>query len=107
MKMLHFLAQPKRITTNLKTKNNHNCQKIKLYGNPTTKELKKHSSRLVEEKETGGQGSEDTTKQWVVDRGREGSDWWTGIFHICMGTNKKEELERETDHAMQGSSTGK
>ena len=38
----------RRTTTNLKTKNNQNCQKIKLYGSPTTKELKKkHSSRLV------------------------------------------------------------
>ena len=38
----------KRRTTNLKTKNNQNCQKIELYGSLTTKELKnKHSSRLV------------------------------------------------------------
>ena len=37
----------RRITTNLKTKNNQNCQKIKLYGSPTTNELKKHSFRLV------------------------------------------------------------
>ena len=38
----------KRRTTNLKTKNNQNWQKIELYGNPTTKELKKnHSSRQV------------------------------------------------------------
>ena len=33
----------KRRTTNLKTKNNQNCQKIKLYGSPTTKELKKET----------------------------------------------------------------
>ena len=51
----------RRITTNLKTKNNQNHQKIKLHGNPTTKELKKkHSSRLVEEEEVGSQGKEDT-----------------------------------------------
>ena len=31
----------KRTTTNLKTKNNQNCQKIELYGSPTTKKLKK------------------------------------------------------------------
>ena len=36
-----------RITTNLKTKNNQNFWKIKLHGTPTTKKLKKHSSRLV------------------------------------------------------------
>ena len=29
-------------TTNLKTKYNQKCQKIELYGSPTTKELKKH-----------------------------------------------------------------
>ena len=40
--------------TNLKTKNNQNCQKIELYGSPTTKELKKkHLSRLVGGEETG------------------------------------------------------
>ena len=44
----------RRTTTNLKTKNNQNCQKIKLYGSPTTKELKKkHSSRLVGGAEMG------------------------------------------------------
>ena len=44
----------KRRTTNLKTKNNQNCQKSKLYGSPTTKELKKkHSSRPVRGAETG------------------------------------------------------
>ena len=36
-----------RITTNLKTINNQNCQKIKLHGTLTTKELKEHSSRWV------------------------------------------------------------
>ena len=34
----------KRTIINFKTKNNQNCQKIKLYGNPTTKELKKKDS---------------------------------------------------------------
>ena len=44
----------RRTTTNLKTKNNQNCQKIELYGNPTTKELKqKRSFRLVGGAETG------------------------------------------------------
>ena len=38
----------KRRTTNLKTKNSQNCQKIELYESLTTKELKKkYSSRLV------------------------------------------------------------
>ena len=44
----------KRKTTNLKTNNNENCQKIKLYGSLTTKELKKkHSSRPVGGAEMG------------------------------------------------------
>ena len=51
----------KRTTTNLKTKNNQNCQKIKFYRCPTTKELKKkHSSRLGGGAEKGSQGREDT-----------------------------------------------
>ena len=44
---LFLHAAKRRITTNLKTINNQNCQKIKLHGNLTTKELKKHSLRLV------------------------------------------------------------
>ena len=59
-----------RRTTNLKTKNNQNCQKIKLYGSPTTKELKKkHSSRLVGGEERGNLGRED---MW------QGGGWQTG-----------------------------
>ena len=50
----------RRTITNPKTKNNQNCQKIKLYGSPTTKELKKkHSSRPVGGAEMGSQGGED------------------------------------------------
>ena len=49
----------RRTTTNLKTKNNQNCQKIKLYGSLTTKELKKkHSFRLVRGVEMGSWGRE-------------------------------------------------
>ena len=44
----------KRTTTNLKIKNNQNCEKIELYGSLTTKKLKKkHSSRPVGGAETG------------------------------------------------------
>ena len=50
----------RRTTTNLKTKNNQNCQKIELYGSQTTKELKKkHSPRLVGGAEMGSQGRKD------------------------------------------------
>ena len=38
----------RRTTTNLKAKNNQNCQKNKLYGSLTARELKKkHSSSMV------------------------------------------------------------
>ena len=69
--MLPLLAQPKKKTTHLNTKNNQNCQKIEVYGSLTTKELnKKHSSRLVGGAETGSQGGEDV--------GQGSSHWWTG-----------------------------
>ena len=46
----------RRITTNLKTKNNQNCQRIELYGSLTTKELQtKHLSRPAKGAEMGGQ----------------------------------------------------
>ena len=53
----------RRTTTNLKTKNNQNCQKIEMYGSPTTKKLKKkHSSRLVGGVEMGSQGEKTLSK---------------------------------------------
>ena len=62
----------RRTTANLKTKNNQNYQKIKMYGSLATKELKKHSSRLVGGVEMGcwmGWGGEDSL---------QGGDWRTG-----------------------------
>ena len=52
----------RRTTTNLKAKNNPNCQKLKLYGSLTTKELKKkkHSSRPAGGAEMGSRGREDS-----------------------------------------------
>ena len=46
---LRLLEQPpKELQLNLKTSNTQNCQKIKLYGSLTAKDLKKpHSSRWV------------------------------------------------------------
>ena len=89
----------RRKTTNLKTKNNHNCQKIKLYGSPKTKELKKkHSSRPIGGVETGSQDREDT---------QQGGSWRSGWSHICVRTNWKEQLGSKLDHATQGSRTGK
>ena len=64
-------ATKRRITTNLKTKNNQNCQKIEQCRSLTTKELKKkHSSRFVGGVETGSQGGEDA---------QQGGGWdWVG-----------------------------
>ena len=78
--MLCPLTQPKEKTTNFKTKNNQNCQKIELCGSPTTKELKKkHSSRLGEGIETGSGGREDT---------RQGSDWQTSMAKLGETTGE-------------------
>ena len=61
----------KRTTTNLKTKNNQNCQKIELYGSPTTKELKKkYSYRPVGRVETGARWRGLTAGQQLVDQAR-------------------------------------
>ena len=56
-------------TTNLKTKNNQNCQKIKLCGSWTTKELKKHSSRPVGGAEMGSQAERTCGKAAAVGLG--------------------------------------
>ena len=53
---------PLRTTKRRKTtKNNQNCQKIELYGSPTTKELimEKHSSRLAGGADMSSLGGED------------------------------------------------
>ena len=66
------LHTTKRRTTNLKTKNNQNCQKIELYVSPTTKELKKkHLLRLVGGAENGSQ----------VER----TEWQGGSWRNRMG----------------------
>ena len=66
----------KKKTTNLKTKNNQNCQKIKLYGSLTTKDLKRniHPDRSEGQRQaarlerTGG-------KVVAGGRGRGGHGW--------------------------------
>ena len=88
-----------KITTNLKSKNNQNCQEIELYGSPTTKEIKKkHSSSQVGGVETENLGREDT---------QQGSDWQTRRSHICMWINRVGQLGSETDCTTQSSSVGK
>ena len=86
----------RRTTTNLKTKNNQKCQKIKLYGSLTIKELKKkHSFSLVGGAEMGREDAQ------------QGGGWRTRWSHICMLINWEEQLGAETDNATQGPSMGK
>ena len=88
----------RRTITNLKTKNNQNCQKIELYGSPTTKELKKkHSSSLVGGAETGSQDEEHT---------RQDSSWSSRQSYLHMWRNGEEHLGSDTNHTTQGSSVG-
>ena len=66
-----------RTTTNLKTKNNQNCEKIELYGSLTTKELEeKHSSRPVGRAKMGSLGREDSRQGggWRTQAGEEAAD---------------------------------
>ena len=87
----------RRTTTNLKTKNNQNCQIFKLHGSPTTKELKKRSSRLVGGEETGSQGGEDAQpRRWLVDQ----------LAPRLLSDSWEEPLGSETDHRTQGFSMG-
>ena len=65
-----FPHTTKRTTTNIKTKNNQNCQKIELYEGSTTKELKKkHSFRQVGGAEMGSRSGEKAEQGggWQVD----------------------------------------
>ena len=63
-------------TTNLKTKNNQNCQKIKLYGSPTSKELNEetfiHTGRRGRDRQLGWRGR--MTRCWLED--------WE-VPHLC------------------------
>ena len=89
----------KKRITNLKTKNNQNCQKIKLYGSSTTKELKKkHPSRLVGGVETGSHGRKDV---------RQSRGWLIGQSYIGVQISQEEQLGSKTNRATQGSSARK
>ena len=89
----------RRTTTNFKTKNNQNCQKIEPYGSPTTKELKKkHSSRPVGGAEMGSRVERTRSKVAAGGPGRS---------YIHLQKNPKEQLGNDTDRTAQGSSMGK
>ena len=67
----------KKDNNKFKNNNNHNCQKIKLYGSLTTKELKKkHSSRPIGGAETGNQAERTCGKVVAGGPGRlRIADW--------------------------------
>ena len=101
------LCTTKRKTTHSKSKNNQNCQEIKVYRSPTTKELKKnHLFRLVGGAEMDSWAREDTWQggiwrngwvRWQLeDQGRQDSSWQNTWSHICMLTNREDQLGRKT-----------
>ena len=87
----------RRMTTNVKTKNNRICQKIKLHGSPTTKKLKTHSSRPIGRVER-------MCSKAVIAQVRRG--WWARWFHIPVWISQEEQLESEMDQKTQGFSAG-
>ena len=46
-------------------------------------------------------------KWWIVERGRQGSSWWTQWSHVHVQINREEQLGSEADCATQGSISGK
>ena len=89
----------RRTTTNLTTENNQNFQKTKLYGSPTTKELKKkHSSRPIGGAETGSWAERTHGK---VGAGGPGWVRWQladqAVPH-CMWIKWEEQRGSKTDH---------
>ena len=96
----------RRTTTNLKTKNNQNCQKTELYGSPTTKEIKKkHSPRPVGGAEPGS-WAERTHSKAAAGRPSEVADCGAGWAKLQLAA-RQQLVDQATDLTSQGSSTGK
>ena len=76
----------KKDNNNLQTKNNQNGQKIKQYGSPTTKKIKKkHSSRPVKGAETGSR-EERTHSKAEAGRPREVADCGAGWAKLQLAS---------------------
>ena len=87
----------RRTTTNLKRKNNQNCQKIELYGSPTTKELKKkHSSRLVGGMEAGSRAERTRGKAAAGGPGEGAAGGFGGPTFLCGQTRRNNWGVRQT-----------
>ena len=82
---------------NIKTKNNHNYQKIKLYGSPKTKELKKkHPCRQVGGAQIGTEWRELMARWWLEHWARQWLVEWA-VPHLCVNklggtTGKRDKL---------------
>ena len=96
----------RRTTTNLKTKNNQNRQKIELYGSLTTKEIKKKT--FIQTSRRGGDGQPDGEDSLKGNSWRtwHGGGWQGGQSHIQVQINQEEWQGIKADHTTQGSSVG-
>ena len=71
----------RRITTNLKSINNQKCQKIKLHGSLTTKELKKQSNKITRPVRQW------TERTWSAVADYAGGADWTGNWDSELTVN--------------------
>ena len=72
----------KRVTTNLKSINNQKCQKIKLHGAPTPKELKKQSNRKTRPVRTCSEAADSVGRaDWMRNSDSELTADYSGCHH--------------------------
>ena len=87
----------RRTATNLKTKNNQNCQTIELNGSLTTKELKKkYSFKLVGGAARGSWGREEMQQGGIL-RTAAGEGWLVDWAVPHLHVNKPGGTTRERD----------
>ena len=99
-----------KITTNLKTINNQKCQKIKLHGILTTKELKKHSLRLVGgQRRENGSPADRTHSKAVNCVSKAGlAEWETRLKTSCKilwGLQQREKLSVSQESLLESGAT--
>ena len=83
--------------TNLKTKNNQNCQKNQTVWKSGNKGVKEETFIHTGSRDREGQpGWRGHGKGAAGGPDRQG-DWWTRKSHICIQINQEEKLGRQTD----------
>ena len=82
----------RRITTNVKLINNQKCQKIKLHGTPTIKELKKQSTRPT--KPVGGRLANGRPKNPWQGSKPSGRGWQKGKLRLRADCGLQQGLQR-------------